>query len=55
MYKSRAIPTLSGDNAKYFCELQAKMETTENKKDWESVGDGVREMMKGAGSEAWGF
>lgn len=54
MYKSRAIPTLSGQNADYFREIQAKMEHTEVKDNWQSVGEGVKAMMRRAGEEAWG-
>ena len=55
MYKSRAIPTLSGDNAEYFREIQAEMEHAESHTDWQSVGEGVITMMKKAGSKAWGI
>jgi hypothetical protein len=55
MYKSRAIPTLSGENAEYFREIQAKMEHTNSQTDWQSVGEGVLTMMKKAGNEAWGI
>ena len=55
MYKSRAIPTLSGQNAQYFREIQAEMEHTDCKTDWKSVGEGVMAMMKKAGTEAWGI
>ena len=55
MYKSRAVPTLSGDNAEYFREIQEKMEHAESQTDWQSVGEGVIAMMKKAGSEAWGI
>lgn len=54
MYKSRAIPTLSGENAEYFREIQAQMEQTDKKENWQSVGEGVHTMMKKAGTEAWG-
>ena len=55
MYKSRSIPTLSGDNAMYFHEIQAQMEQTENPSKWDSVGEGVLAMMQKAGKEAWAF
>lgn len=55
MYKSRAVPTLSGDNAEYFREIQEKMEHAESQTDWQSVGEGVIAMMKKASSEAWGI
>ena len=55
MYKSRAIPTLSGENAEYFREIQAEMEHTNSQTDWQSVGEGVLAMMKKAGNEAWGI
>ena len=55
MYKSRAIPSLSGEDAKYFREIQAQMEQAENQRQWQSVGEGVQAMMSKAGSEAWGF
>jgi len=55
MYKSRAIPTLSGENAEYFREIQAEMEHAESQIDWQSVGEGVVAMMKKAGSKAWGI
>ena len=55
MYKSRAIPTLTGENAEYFREIQAQMEHPESQKQWQSVGEGVQIMMSKAGSEAWGF
>lgn len=55
MYKSRAIPTLSGENAEYFREIQEKMERTDSQTNWQSVGEGVLAMMKKAGSEAWGI
>jgi hypothetical protein len=55
MYKSRAIPTLSGENAEYFREIQKKMEHTEGQDRWHSVGEGVHAMMEKAGSEAWGI
>ena len=55
MYKSRAIPTLSGVNVEYFRELQAKMENADYLKQWKSMGDGVLAMMRKAGSEAWGI
>ena len=55
MYKSRAIPTLSGDNAEYFREIQAELEHAESHTDWQSVGEGVITMMKKAGSKAWGI
>ena len=55
MYKSRAIPTLSGQNAQYFREIHAEMEHTDCKTDWKSVGEGVMAMMKKAGTEAWGI
>ena len=55
MYKSRVIPTLSGQNADYFREIQAKMERTEVKDNWHSVGEGVKAMMRRAGDEAWGI
>ena len=55
MYKSRAIPTLSGENAEYFREIQEKMERTDCQTNWQSVGEGVLTMMKKAGSEAWGI
>ena len=55
MYKSRAIPTLSGENAEYFREIQAKMEHTNSQTDWQSVGEGVLTMMKKAGNDAWGI
>ena len=55
MYKSRAVPTLTGENAEYFREIQEKMEHTEVKEDWLSVGEGVKTMMRRAGSEAWGI
>lgn len=54
MYKSRAIPTLSGENAEYFREIQVQMEKTGRKENWQSVGEGVHTMMKKAGTEAWG-
>lgn len=55
MYKSRAIPTLCGQNAEYFREIQAQMEQAENKTDWKSVGDGVMAMMKKAAGKSWGI
>lgn len=55
MYKSRAIPTLSGENAEYFREIQEKMERADSQTNWKSVGEGVLTMMKKAGSEAWGI
>ena len=55
MYKSRAVPTLTGENAEYFREIQEKMEHTETKEDWLSVGEGVKAMMRRAGNEAWGI
>jgi len=55
MYKSRAVPTLTGENAEYFREIQEKMECTEAKEDWQSVGEGVKAMMRRAGNEAWGI
>lgn len=55
MYKSRAVPTLTGENAEYFREIQEKMEHTEVKENWLSVGEGVKTMMRRAGSEAWGI
>ena len=55
MYKSRAIPTLSGENAEYFREIQAKMEHADDQNKWQSVGEGVHAMMEKAGSEAWGI
>ena len=55
MYKSRAIPTLSGENAEYFREIQAEMEQADNQDKWQSVGEGVQTMMQKAGKEAWGF
>ena len=55
MYKSRAVPTLTGENAEYFREIQEKMECTEAKEDWKSVGEGVKAMMRRAGNEAWGI
>ena len=55
MYKSRAIPTLSGENAEYFREIQVQMEQTDRKENWQSVGEGVHTMMKKAGSDAWGI
>ena len=55
MYKSRAIPTLSGENAEYFREIQTKMEQADNQDRWQSVGEGVQAMMQKAGKEAWGF
>ena len=55
MYKSRAIPTLSGRNAAYFRKIQAEMERTDCKTDWQSVGDGVMAMMKKVGGEKWGI
>ena len=55
MYKSRAIPTLSGENANYFREIQALMENADSQKQWESVGEEVHTMMSKAGSEAWGI
>lgn len=55
MYKSRAIPTLSGENAEYFREIQAEMERTESQEEWNSVGEGVKTMMQRAGKEAWGI
>ena len=55
MYKSRAIPILSGENAKYFREIQALMENADSQKQWESVGEKVHAMMSKAGSKAWGF
>ncbi len=51
MYKSRAIPTLSGENAEYFREIQVQMEQTGRKENWQSVGEGVHTMMKKAGTE----
>jgi len=45
MYKSRAIPTLSGENAEYFREIQVQMEQTGRKENWQSVGEGVHTMM----------
>ena len=53
MYKSRAIPTLSGENALYFRKIQAEMENAENHDEWNSVGEGVQAMMNKAGSKAW--
>ena len=55
MYKSRAIPTLSGENAEYFREIQAEMEHAESQGEWNSVGEGVHAMMEKAGSKAWGI
>lgn len=55
MYKSRAIPTLSGENAEYFREIQKKMEHADSQTNWQSVGEGVLTMMKKAGQEAWGI
>lgn len=55
MYKSRAIPTLSGSNAEYFREIQAKMEHAGSHNEWKSVGEGVQAMMRKAGNEAWGI
>jgi hypothetical protein len=55
MYKSRAIPTLSGDNAEYFYEIQAEMLHAEKDDKWEAVGKGVHEMMAKAGRDAWGI
>ena len=55
MYKSRAIPTLSGENAEYFREIQAEMEHAEYQGEWNSVGEGVKTMMQRAGKEAWGI
>lgn len=55
MYKSRAIPTLSGENAEYFREIQAEMEHAEYQGEWNSVGEGVKAMMQRAGKEAWGI
>ncbi len=54
MYKSRAIPTLHGENAQYFREIQAEMEHSEHHSEWNSVGEGVHAMMEKAGSKAWG-
>ena len=53
MYKSRAIPTLSGENAEYFREIQEEMEHTESHEKWQSVGEGVKAMMQRADKEAW--
>ena len=55
MYKSRSIPTLSGDNAEYFHEIQVRMEHTGSQKGWKAVGEGVHAMMQRAGKEAWGI
>ena len=55
MYKSRAIPTLSGENAEYFREIQTEMLHTENQDKWQAVGEGVKAMMQRAGKEAWGI
>ena len=55
MYKSRAIPILSGENANYFREIQTQMENADSQKQWESVGEEVHAMMSKAGSEAWGI
>lgn len=55
MYKSRSIPTLSGENAEYFREIQAEMQHTESQDKWQEVGEGVLRMMEKAGKEAWGF
>ena len=55
MYKSRSIPTLSGENAEYFREIQAEMQHTESQDKWQEVGEGVHRMMEKAGKEAWGF
>ena len=55
MYKSRAIPTLSGENAEYFREIQAEMEHAESRDKWQSVGEGVMAMMRRAGKEVWGI
>lgn len=53
MYKSRAIPTLSGENAEYFREIQEEMEHTESHEKWQTVGEGVKAMMQRADKEAW--
>lgn len=55
MYKSRAIPTLSGENAEYFREIQAEMQRAESQDKWQAVGEGVKAMMQRAGKEAWGI
>ena len=55
MYKSRAIPTLSGKDAEYFREIQAEMQHTESQNNWQAVGEGVKAMMQRAGKEAWGI
>ena len=55
MYKSRAIPALSGENAEYFRKIQSEMEQTERKEHWQAVGDGVQTMIQKAGHQAWGI
>ncbi|MBR1448795.1 MAG: hypothetical protein IJ588_08655 [Prevotella sp.] len=54
MYKSRAIPTLSGKNAEYFREIQAEMQHSSSHDKWLTIGEGVHKMMAKAGKEAWG-
>ena len=45
---------MSGQNADYFREIQEKMEHAGTKDNWQSVGEGVKIMMRRAGNEAWG-
>lgn len=53
MYKSRSIPTLTGRNAEYFRELQAKMEHAEAQENRHSVGERVHAMMQKAEHPGW--
>ena len=55
MYKSRAIPTLTGTNAEYFRKIQTELQHTESHEKWQAVGEAVHEMMSKAGKEAWAF
>lgn len=55
MYKSRAVPTLTGKNAEYFREIQEKMQLSDRQDKWQMVGEGVHEMMTKAGKDAWGI
>ena len=53
MYKSRAIPTLTGKNAEYFREIQTRMEHAAEDGRWSSVGEAVCKMMRNAGEKSW--
>lgn len=55
MYKSRAIPVLSGENAEYFRDIQEKMEHAGSQTNWQSVGEGVKAMMRRTGLDTWGI